>query len=110
MSQPTLPRFDNVSVIQKANVFFDGKCVSHTVFTSNGEKKSVGVILPGAQLTFNTASPEKMECVSGRCRARLPGAAGFKEFGPGESFSVKAGEAFVIEAADEPYHYVCHFG
>ena len=26
-----MSQFDNVSVIKKANVYFDGKCVSHTV-------------------------------------------------------------------------------
>jgi uncharacterized protein YaiE (UPF0345 family) len=39
-------QFDQVTVNKKANVFFDGKCVSHTVTLANGERKSVGVILP----------------------------------------------------------------
>lgn len=105
-----MSQFNNVSVVQKANVFFDGKCVSHTLLLVDGTKKSVGVILPGAQLTFNTSTPEVMECVGGRCRAKLPGAANFAEFGAGESFAVASGAAFVIEALGEPYHYVCHFG
>lgn len=105
-----MSQFDRVSVVQKANVFFDGKCVSHTVYTENGEKKSVGVILTGAQLTFNTGTPEIMECVAGRARVKLPDATEFTEFGAGESFSVPSGATFLIEAIDEPYHYVCHFG
>ena len=32
--------FDQVSVGKKANVFFDGKCVSHTVTLPNGVRKS----------------------------------------------------------------------
>jgi len=39
-------QFDQVSVGKKANVFFDGKCVSHTVTLANGVRKSVGVVLP----------------------------------------------------------------
>ncbi|MCA3167259.1 MAG: DUF1255 family protein, partial [Burkholderiales bacterium] len=39
-------QFDQVSVIKKANVYFDGKCVSHTVLLADGSRKSVGVILP----------------------------------------------------------------
>lgn len=39
-------QFDQVSVGKKANVFFDGKCVSHTVTLPNGVHKSVGVVLP----------------------------------------------------------------
>ena len=59
-----MSQFDNVSVIKKANVYFDGKCVSHTVLMADGSKKSVGVILPSS-LTFNTGVPEIMEGVGG---------------------------------------------
>ena len=65
-----MSKFDNVSVLKIANVYFDGKCVSHTVVLGDGTKKSVGVILPST-LTFNTGVPEIMECVSGACRVRL---------------------------------------
>ena len=41
-----MSQFDNVSVVKKANVYFDGKCVSHTVLLADGTKKTVGVILP----------------------------------------------------------------
>ena len=61
-----MSQFDNVAVLKKANVYFDGKCVSHTVQLPDGTKKSVGVILP-ATLTFNTGVAEIMECVSGVC-------------------------------------------
>lgn len=67
-----MSQFDHVSVIKKANVYFDGKCVSHTVVLADGTRKSVGVILP-ATLTFNTGAPEVMELLGGRCRVRLAG-------------------------------------
>ena len=50
-------KFDNVSVGKKANVFFDGKCVSHSVYFSDGSRKTCGVILPDSQLTFNSGAP-----------------------------------------------------
>lgn len=103
-----MSRFDNVSVTQKANVYFDGKCVSHTVQFPDGTKKSVGVILP-ATLTFNTGAPEIMECVAGACRYRLKGE-DWKASGVGESFSIPANSSFDIEVTGEPYHYICHFG
>ena len=53
------------TVATQANVYFDGKCVSHTVTLADGVRKSVGVILPAA-LTFNTGAPEIMETVAGR--------------------------------------------
>jgi uncharacterized protein YaiE (UPF0345 family) len=103
-----MSQFDNVSVIQKANVYFDGKCVSHTVILAGGVRKSVGVILPST-LTFNTDAPERMEIVSGSCRYKLAGAADWKTVKAGESFDVPGKSSFQIEQT-EPLHYVCHFG
>jgi len=108
-----MPQYDNVSVFKKANVYFDGKCISHTVQLDDGTRKSVGVILP-ATLTFNTGMPEVMECVSGSCRMRLKGTDGqmgpWNAYGPGQSFKVPGNSSFEIEVDGEPYHYVCHFG
>ncbi len=103
-----MSQFDQVSVLKKANVYFDGKCVSHTVQFADGTKKSVGVILP-ATLTFNTGAPEVMETVAGSCRYRLKGG-DWKPCKAGESFSIPADSSFDIEVESEPYHYVCHFG
>ena len=102
-----MSQYDNVSVIKKANVYFDGKCVSHTVQLSDGTRKSVGVILP-ASLTFNTGAPEIMETVAGSCRYRLKGG-DWQACGEGQSFKVPGNSSFDIEVT-EPYHYVCHFG
>jgi hypothetical protein len=101
-------QFDNVSVIKKANVYFDGKCVSHTVILAGGVRKSVGVILPST-LTFNTDAPERMEIIAGSCRYKLAGAADWNTVKAGESFDVPGKSSFQIEQS-EPLHYVCHFG
>jgi purine/pyrimidine-nucleoside phosphorylase len=103
-----MSQFDNVSVLKKANVYFDGKCVSHTVLLADGTRKSVGVILP-SKLTFNTAAPEIMELLDGRCRVTLKGESAAKEYAGGESFHVGANTSFDIETL-ETLHYVCHFG
>ena len=68
----TTTQIDGVSVTTAANVYFDGKCVSHGITFPDGTKKSVGVILP-ATLTFNTGAPEIMECVAGSCDYMLDG-------------------------------------
>ena len=103
-----MSQFDNVSVVKKANVYFDGRCVSHTVVLADGTRKTVGVILPSS-LTFTTGAPEVMEGVGGSCRVRLKGESDWKPWGDGESFTVPGDSSFEI-ACDEPYHYVCHFG
>ncbi len=101
-------RFDGVSVIKKANVYFDGKCVGHIVELSDGSRKSIGVILPSS-LVFDTAAPEVMELLEGRCRVKLAGEDGFTEYCAGQSFSVPGNSSFAIETL-EMLHYVCHFG
>jgi uncharacterized protein YaiE (UPF0345 family) len=104
-----MPQFDQVSVNKQANVYFDGKCVSHTVQFADGSKKSVGVILPST-LTFKTGTPEIMETVAGTCRVKLAGDSEWTTYGAGQSFSVPGNSSFDIEVSGEPYHYVCHFG
>ena len=101
-------KIDNVSVSTQANVYFDGKCVSHGITLADGTQKSVGVILP-ATLTFNTGAPEIMECVAGACEYKLAGSDKWVQSGPGDKFSVPGNSSFDIRVG-EAYHYICHFG
>ena len=103
-----MSQFDNVSVIKQANVYFDGKCVSHTLQLADGSRKTIGVILPSS-LTFSTNDPEVMEGVGGSCRVRIQGESQWKAYGAGQSFAVPADSSFEITCEDA-YHYVCHFG
>lgn len=102
-------RFDNVSVAKKANVFFDGKCVSHSVYFPDGSRKTCGVIMPGSQLTFNVGTPELMEITSGECSVKIAGEPAFNIYTAGSSFKVAANSSFDIHAKDE-VNYVCSFG
>ncbi|MEY3263907.1 MAG: hypothetical protein RL717_1384 [Pseudomonadota bacterium] len=101
-------QFDNVSVIKKANLYFDGKCVSHNIVLADGSKKSVGVIFPSS-LVFNTGAPEIMELNAGKCRIRLKGESEWKTYEGGQSFNVPGNSSFDIETI-ETLDYVCHFG
>ena len=96
------------TVTTQANVYFDGKCVSHSITLADGTKKSVGVVLQ-SQLTFNTGAPEIMECVAGDCEYKLAGSNEWRKSGPGEKFSVPGKSSFEIRVA-QAYHYICHFG
>lgn len=104
----TTETLDAVSVKTQANVYFDGKCVSHALTLADGTKKSVGVVLP-ATLTFNTGAAETMECVAGACEYKLAGSNEWRKSAAGEKFSVPANSSFEIRVA-EAYHYICHFG
>ena len=102
-----MAQFDNVSVKKKANIYFDGKCVSHTVMFPNGTRSTIGVIFPSS-LTFNTAAPELMEINTGVCHVRLKGEEVSKTYGAGEKFTVPGNSSFDIEVT-ETVDYVCHF-
>lgn len=103
-----MQQFDNVSVIRKANIYFDGKCVSHSVLMADGSRKTVGVIFPSS-LTFNTGEPERVEINAGKCRVRLAGSEAWQSYGAGETFAVPGSSSFDIETL-ETLDYVCHFG
>lgn len=101
-------QFENVTVSKRANIYFDGKCVSHTIILADGTRKSLGVILP-ASLTFGTQASEIMEVQAGHCRIRLAGSDAWTDYRAGETFSVDANSSFDIEVI-ETLDYVCHYG
>jgi uncharacterized protein YaiE (UPF0345 family) len=103
-----MSQFDNVSVLKKSNVYFDGKCVSHTVIFADGTRKTLGVIFP-SKLTFNTGAPEIMELNAGSCRVCLKGQSEWKTYAAGQQFAVPGNSSFDIETL-EMLDYVCHFG
>ncbi|MFW5432082.1 MAG: pyrimidine/purine nucleoside phosphorylase [Methylophilaceae bacterium] len=102
-----MAQFDNVSVKKKANIYFDGKCVSHTVLFPNGTRNTLGVIFP-ATLTFNTESPELMEINSGVCKVRLNGESEWETHQAGDKFAIAGNSSFDIEVT-ETLDYVCHY-
>jgi uncharacterized protein YaiE (UPF0345 family) len=102
-----MTQFNNVSVIKQANLYFDGKCVSHTVIFADGRRKTIGVIFPSS-LTFNTGAPERMELNAGKCRIRVKGEATWNDYAGGQSFYVPGNTSFDIETL-ETLDYVCHF-
>jgi uncharacterized protein YaiE (UPF0345 family) len=108
MSNTPTTQIAGVTVNTTANVYFDGKCVSHGITFADGTKKSVGVILP-ATLTFSTGAPEIMECVAGSCEYKLAGTDVWVKSSVGEKFSVPGNAKFDIRVT-EAYHYICHFG
>ncbi len=102
-------KIENISVVKKANVYFDGKCVSHSVLFPDGTRKTLGVIMPGSQLTFNVGAPEVMEITGGSCDVKIAGEPAFKTYTAGMQFSVAENSSFEIHSKDT-VDYVCSFG
>lgn len=101
-------QFANVTVLPKANVYFDGKVVSHTVLFGDGRKKTVGLIYPG-NFHFGTQAAERMEIVAGACRVKLDGQSPWKNYAAGQLFEVPAQSGFDIEIKTGICEYICTF-
>ena len=101
-------QFENVTAVAKANVYFDGKVVSHSILFADASKKTLGLIYPG-KFHFGTDKAELMEIVAGSCAVKLDGADEVKTFGAGTSFEVPAKSGFDIEVATGIAEYVCSF-
>ncbi len=101
-------QFENVTVLAKANVYFDGKVISHTIRFSDGSRKTVGLIYPG-EYTFNTDAPELMEIIAGSCRVRQKNAADWSTYAAGQSFHVAGKSSFTIAVTDGIAEYICSF-
>jgi len=101
-------QFDNVSVICKANVYFDGKVVSHSVDFADGSRKTLGLIYPGSY-TFNTGAPEKMEIIAGECRARTAGESEWNTYATGTALNVAGDSSFEIAVDEGVAEYICSF-
>lgn len=100
--------FTNVTATATANIYFDGKVISHAITTAEGEKKTLGVILPGSY-HFGTEAAERMDIVGGRCGVVLDGSEDTQTIAVGSHFDVPANSGFTITVTDEPCHYVCSF-
>ena len=91
-----MSEFHNVTVVKKANVYFDGKVVSRAVLFADGSKKTLGIMQPG-EYEFETGDKEIMEILSGNLDVALPGNAGWKAIKSGESFEVPANSKFTMK-------------
>lgn len=101
--------FENATVKTKANVYFDGKVVSHSLTLADGRKKSLGVIFPG-EYHFGTGDPEVMEITAGACEVVLDGTSDTLAIASGSAFDVPGNSGFTIRVAGEPCEYICSFG
>ena len=87
--------FNNVNVVKKANVYFDGKVTSRTIIFENCEKKTLGFMLAG-DYEFNTAAEELMEVIGGEMDIMQKDESEYKTYSEGTSFTVPANSSFKI--------------
>ena len=100
--------FENVSVVAKANVYFEGRVTSRTVLFADGSKKTLGFMQAG-DYEFSTEAPELMEMLGGRMEVRLDGETGWNTYEAGQSFNVPADSKFSLKVAAGGADYCCSY-
>lgn len=91
-----MSEFKNVTVVKKANVYFDGKVTSRTVVFPDGSKKTLGIMFPG-KYEFNTDEKEIMEILAGELDVLVSEAEGWKTVKSGGQFEVPAKSKFGLD-------------
>ena len=102
-----MSKFEAVTVVKAANIYFDGKVTSRTVEFPDGSIKTLGIMLPG-EYKFNTGKPELMEIQSGLLTYCLAGESIWHEVGGGQSFNVPGDSSFNLRVT-QVTDYICSF-
>ncbi len=102
-----MSEFTDVTVIKKANVYFDGAVSSRTVIFGDGTKKTLGIMQPG-EYTFNTGSAEIMEILVGDLQYRVGDVGEWRQIKSGESFQVQGNSSFTMKVMTFT-DYCCSF-
>jgi purine/pyrimidine-nucleoside phosphorylase len=106
MAHPT--EFSGVTVLTKANLYFDGGVVSHTLRFPTGEKKTLGLIRAGTY-HFGTETPERMEIIAGSCDVTLDGSSQSRHYEADEAFEVPGQSGFTVTVNQGCCEYICSF-
>ncbi|NOT85166.1 MAG: pyrimidine/purine nucleoside phosphorylase [Methylococcaceae bacterium] len=102
-----MSEFTNVTVVKKANVYFDGKVTSRTLKFADGSTKTLGFMLPG-EYTFSTGAAELMEILAGELDVLLPGNDQWQHISGGQDFNVPANASFQLKIQSGT-DYCCSF-
>ena len=100
--------FKGVTAVTKANVYFDGKVVSHSIVFPDNTRKTLGLIYPG-KFHFGTGKAERMEIVAGECTTKLDGQPAVNRHAAGQFFDVPANSGFDIEIQSGICEYICSY-
>ena len=99
--------FNNVTILKKANIYFDGKVTSRTVIFGDGEKKTLGIMLAG-EYEFNTGAEELMEILGGEMEVMIKGESDYTLYTEGQSYTVPANSSFKM-IVKEYVDYCCSY-
>ncbi len=102
-----MDRYENVTVVKHANIYFQGSVTSRTLLFANGEKKTLGIMLPG-EYEFGVGEQEIMEILAGSLDVLLPGSDVWQPIAGGQVFTVPAQSKFRLKV-HEITDYCCSY-
>ena len=102
-----MSQFENVTVKQAANIYFDGKVTSRTVVFADGSEKTLGIMLPG-EYEFGTGKPERMAFIAGKLKVLLPGEKDWLVIEGEGAFDVPGDSSFKL-VVEEVADYCCSY-
>ncbi len=102
-----MSQFNNVSVVKKANVYFEGKVTSRAVLFEDGTKVTLGIMLPG-EYEFGTSQKEIMDIQAGELSVLLPGNDQWLEISEPTKFEVPANASFKLKVKTVT-DYICSY-
>lgn len=102
-----MSQFENITLIKKANIYYDGAVTSRTIVLSTGEKKTLGIMMPGSY-EFATDKKEIMEIQAGVLKIQLPSNDQWIEIKGEYTFEVAANSSFKLEVSSVT-DYICSY-
>ncbi|GCF94988.1 UPF0345 protein [Enterococcus florum] len=99
--------FKNVNAETKANIYFDGKVTSRTLYLADGQRVTLGFMLPG-EYTFGTNEMERMVVTQGTMTVLLPNQKEWLTISASEEFIVPANSEFQVKVATYA-DYTCSY-
>ena len=82
-------KLSNLEVMTKANVYWDGKVTSRTLFTADGEKHTLGIITAGTY-TFGVGDREIVTLIAGEVEVKRPVDTDWVKFAAPQAFEIQA--------------------
>lgn len=102
-----MEQFKNVTIEKHANIYFGGNVTSRTIIFNNGEKKTLGIMMPG-EYEFGTEKKELMEILAGTLQVKLLNSKEWVTFVAGQSFEVPKNSSFKL-IVKEVTDYCCSY-
>lgn len=99
--------FKNIRIVKEANIYFEGKVISYSLFFKDGSRKTLGVMQIG-DYVFNTQEKEIIEITSGLIKVLLPNESIWNNLKSGMAFEVPANSSFKLKVS-QITNYCCSY-